>query len=98
MPSVVSKIVFGDYPVDTGRKLNVHKTFRRRPGRLLYVFCTFNLRPVSTGLDKQKQKNKTDNKRKNKKIKRYSYYCTDQHINFIKPLVLIDTTIISLCL
>ena len=23
------------HPVDTGRKLNVHKTFRRRPGRLL---------------------------------------------------------------
>ena len=23
--------------VDIGRKLNVHKTFRRRPGRLLYV-------------------------------------------------------------
>ena len=38
-----------DYPVDTGRKLNVHKTFRRRPGRLLNVLCTFNLRPVSTG-------------------------------------------------
>ena len=35
-------------PVDTGRKLNVHKTFRRRPGRLLNVICTFNLRPVST--------------------------------------------------
>ena len=35
-------------PVDTGRKLNVHKTFRRRPGRLLNVLCTFNLRPVST--------------------------------------------------
>ena len=35
--------------VDTGRKLNVHKTFRRRPGRLLNVLCTFNLRPVSTG-------------------------------------------------
>ena len=34
-------------PADTGRKLNVHKTFRRRPGRLLNVFCTFNLRPVS---------------------------------------------------
>ena len=33
-------------PVDTGRKLNVHKTFRRR---LLNVLCTFNLRPVSTG-------------------------------------------------
>ena len=36
-------------PVDTGRKLNVHKTFRKRPGRLLNAFCTFNLRPVSTG-------------------------------------------------
>ena len=22
-----------NYPVDTGRKLNVHKMFRRRPGR-----------------------------------------------------------------
>ena len=29
-------------PVDRGRKLNVHKTFRRRPGRLLNVLCTFN--------------------------------------------------------
>ena len=36
-------------PVDTGRKLNVHKTFRKRPERLLNVLCTFNLRPVSTG-------------------------------------------------
>ena len=36
--------------VDTGRKLNVHKTFKRRPGRLLNVLCTFNLHPVSTGL------------------------------------------------
>ena len=36
-------------PVDTGRKLNEHKTFRRRPGRLLNVLCTFNLRPVSMG-------------------------------------------------
>ena len=37
------------YPVDTGRKLNVHKSFRRRPGRLLNILCTFNLRPVFTG-------------------------------------------------
>ena len=37
------------YPVDTGRKLNVHKTFRRRSERFLNVLCTFNLRPVSTG-------------------------------------------------
>ena len=36
--------------VDTGRKLNLHKTFRRRPRRLLNVLCTFNLRPVSTGV------------------------------------------------
>ena len=36
-------------PVDTGRKLNVHQTFRRRPGRLQNVLCTFNVRPVSTG-------------------------------------------------
>ena len=38
------------FPVDTGRKLNVHKTFRRRSGRLLNVLRTFNLRPVSTAL------------------------------------------------
>ena len=36
-------------PVETGRKLNVHKTIRRYPGHLLKVLCTFNLRPVSTG-------------------------------------------------
>ena len=29
-------------PVDTGHKLNVHETFRRRPGRLLKVLYTFN--------------------------------------------------------
>ena len=29
---------------------NVHKKFRRRPGRLLNVLCTFNLRPVSRGI------------------------------------------------
>ena len=39
-------------PVDAGLKLNVHKTFRRRPGLLLNVSCTFNLRPVSTGMGK----------------------------------------------
>ena len=37
-------------PVDTGRKLNVHKTFRRGPGRLLNVLYTLSLRPVSTGI------------------------------------------------
>ena len=38
------------FPVDTGCTLNVHKTFRRCPERLLNVLCKFNLRPVSTGL------------------------------------------------
>ena len=42
-------VVMQNYPVDTGRKLNVHTTFRRRPRHLLNVLCTFNLRPVSTG-------------------------------------------------
>ena len=36
-------------PPGTGCKLNVHKTFRRHPGRLLNLLCTFNLRPVSRG-------------------------------------------------
>ena len=36
-------------PVEKGRKLNVHKTLRRRPGHLLNVLCTFSLCPVSTG-------------------------------------------------
>ena len=30
-------------PMDTGRKLNIRKTFRRRVN---YVLCKFNLRPV----------------------------------------------------
>ena len=34
-------------PLGTGCKLNVHKTLRGRPGRLLNVLCMFNLRPVS---------------------------------------------------
>ena len=38
-------------PVDTGRKVNVHKTFRRYPGSLLNVLCTFILRPVSAGTE-----------------------------------------------
>ena len=38
------------FPIDTGRDLNVHKTFNRRLGHLLNVLCTFSLRPVSTGL------------------------------------------------
>ena len=45
------KNIFSEYlyPLDTGRKLNVHKTFRRRPRPLLNVLFTFNLRPVPRG-------------------------------------------------
>ena len=35
------------YPVDTGCKLIVHKKFKRRPGGLLKIYCTLNLRPVA---------------------------------------------------
>ena len=34
-------------PLDTVRKLNSHKAFRRRPKRFMEVLCTFNIRPVS---------------------------------------------------
>ena len=47
----IKQVAWTHFPVDTGRKLNVHKTFRRRPGRLLNVLCKFNLRPVSTGFE-----------------------------------------------
>ena len=35
--------------LDTGRKLNVHKTFIRHAERRLKVLCTLNLRHVSKG-------------------------------------------------
>ena len=39
-PTLINMSTLGN-PVDTGRKLNVHKTFRRRPGqRLMYVQFT----------------------------------------------------------
>ena len=37
------------YPVDKGRKLNVHKRFRRRPGRSMYVqftSCVYGVIPA----------------------------------------------------
>ena len=40
------RVFWSAFPIETGRKLNVHKTFRRS---LLNVLCTFNSRPVSTG-------------------------------------------------
>ena len=37
-------------PLYTGRKLNLHKTFRRRPGRLRNILYKFNLRPASRAM------------------------------------------------
>ena len=34
------EILTNNRPVDTGHKLNVHKTFRRHPGRSMYVQFT----------------------------------------------------------
>ena len=36
--------------LDKGRKLSVHKSFRRRPICFLNVLYTFNLRPVARGI------------------------------------------------
>ena len=36
------------YPVDTGNKLNNHKSFRRYCGHFVNVLYAFSLRPVST--------------------------------------------------
>ena len=51
MTHVRQALVFNiiQFPVEAGRKLNVHKAFRRPPGCFLNVLCTFKLRPVSTG-------------------------------------------------
>ena len=46
-------IAFGkntNIPLGTGRKFNVHKTLRRRPGLFLNVLYTFSLRLVPRGL------------------------------------------------
>ena len=46
---IIIEVIKSNNPVDTWRKLNVRKTFKRRRGRLLNVLCTFHLRHVSTG-------------------------------------------------
>ena len=38
------------YPLDTGRKIKVHKMLRRRPERLLNVLCTFNFTSCVQGI------------------------------------------------
>ena len=43
LPKIIS------YPVDTGSKLKVHKSFRRNSRRPPNVLCTFNSRPMSAG-------------------------------------------------
>ena len=48
-PIIYVNVYLINSPVSTGHTLNVHKSFRRRPGRLLNVLSTFNFCPVSTG-------------------------------------------------
>ena len=50
-------LIASNVPVDTGHKQNVHETFRKRPGRLLNILCTFSLHPVSTGVVKVHHQN-----------------------------------------
>ena len=57
--------------------MNVHETFRRRPGRLLSVLCTFNLRPGSTGTEL-----KGDILRENIDWKLYLIYISQVITNF----------------
>ena len=53
--SIKTECISNHNPIDTERKLNTHKMFRRRPGRLLNILCMFNLRHVSTGINKERQ-------------------------------------------
>ena len=46
------------YPLDTGHELNVRKVFRRRPGRLLNVLCTFFMSCVQGGKSLNKKHDK----------------------------------------
>ena len=45
-----SVVRFCGFLPDTGCKWNVHKTFRRRPGRFLDILSMFNIHPVPGGV------------------------------------------------
>ena len=51
----LKKKMKGPHSLDTGYKLNLHKTFRRRSERSLNFLCTFDLCPVSKGLKTRKK-------------------------------------------
>ena len=48
-------IEYNYIPLEAGRNLNVHKTFKSCPGCLMSVLCMFNLRPVSSRIDCRKE-------------------------------------------
>ena len=88
-------------PLDTGPKMNVHKTFRRRPGRLLNVLCTFNLHSLSRGKFPQEEISNPQeshsgtqlpNLRQPTILFKHFIFCTEdfarltQHISFSKRL------------
>ena len=55
-----------DFPLDARLKLNLHKTYRRRPGCFLNVLGTFPLHHTSTRLVNEQVKSK--------KIRTYHLY------------------------
>ena len=60
-------------PVDTGRKLNIHKTLRRRPGRLLNVLMYVQFTSCVYGV--QRRAIFMENHGNNKKINLQFHYC-----------------------
>ena len=69
-------------PVDTGRKLNVHKTFRRRPGRLLNILMCVQFTPCVYGV--QRRALFKENHENTKRINFQFHYCKfSKQRNFI---------------
>ena len=50
-PFCTVSIYINAFPLDTERKLNIHKTLRRCPGHFLDVLCNFNLYIMSRGFN-----------------------------------------------
>ena len=69
-------------PVDTGHKLNVHKTFRRRPGRLLNILMYVQFTPCVYGV--QRRALFKENHGNTKRINFQFHYCKfSKQRNFI---------------
>ena len=70
------------FPVDTGRKLKVHKTFRRRPGRLLNILMCVQFTSCVYGV--QRRAFFKENHENTKRINFQFHYCKfSKQRNFI---------------